>query len=778
MKFLFLCLVSLAVANANKITDSLLDKDVGFGDYKLKTMDKDITVDKEFIFRNKNILRLLSHVHTLNNYKDQAMIGKEWHFEANYDKFTNVLVVKDFIKLLKTGLLPKYKIFTITNDKHRDEVVALFHLFYYAKDFETFYKVACWARDYVNEGMFVYAMTVAVIHRMDTRGMKLPPPYEIYPFYFFNTEVIEKAMILKMKEVIVDTKLADYYGVYKKDDTFYIKSNYSGWYTTTNEENKLTYFTEDIDLNTYYFYFHASYPFWMNSEEFGLVKDRKGELFLYTHQQLLARYNLERLSNDMDEIPKFMWTKDIKTGFKSSLKHHNGMVFPSRPNDFNLFTEDKLYDLTEVDDYERRIRDAVVKGFIMTEDGKMLSLKKPEDIEKLGNMIQANKDCVNTRYYLLGVLTAKKLLGNGDDVKFDYMTNPTILETYETALRDPMFYQLTKRFLFNFMLFKDMLKPYTHDELIFPGVKMVDVSVDKLITFFDKVDVDITNAVYRKGDEMDEVRDKFMFKVIQKRLNHHPFDVKLDIISDKTTDAVVRIFLGPKFDFMKKELTMDMNKENFIEMDKFVYKLKTGKNIVVRNSRDFMTTIGDRTPAIELHKKFTTIITGNEDVILDKTNTFIGFPDRLLLPKGKMEGMLFKVYVVITPLHVGKTFGVVDNLGKLFTDVKILKDKDLKYDFFTNKRIVDDVAFGFPLDRPINMIDFWVPNMMMKEVKIFHKTDINTSKKYLDKDHVTDFDKDTYKTFDDKFKTGMYDTDTYKTDYMGKYFKDDDTYVI
>lgn len=333
--------------------------------------------------------------------------------------FQNKVVVEDFIKLLRTGLLPKNKIFTITNDRQRDEVVALFHLFYFAKDFETFYKVACWARDNVNEGMFVYALTVAVIHRDDTRGMKLPPPYEIYPFYFFNTEVIDKAMTLKTKEDIMDRKLADFYGVYKKDDIFYIKSNYSGWYTATNEETKLTYFTEDIDLNTYYFYFHATYPFWMGSEEFGLVKDRKGELVLHTHQQILARYYMERLSNNMGEIPNFMWTKDIKTGFKSSLKHLNGMVFPSRSNDFNLCTEDNLYDITEVDDYERRIRDAVVDGFIVIDEGKVLSLRKPEDIEKLGNIIQANKDSPNSRYYMLGVWTAKKLLGNGDDVTFE-----------------------------------------------------------------------------------------------------------------------------------------------------------------------------------------------------------------------------------------------------------------------------------------------------------------------------------------------------------------------
>lgn len=266
---------------------------------------------------------------------------------------------------MRVGILPRNKIFSITNDMHRDEVVNLFHLFYFAKDFDTFYRVACWARDYVNEGMFVYAMTVAVIHRKDTRGMVLPAPYEIYPFYFINTEVIEKARRLKMQERVIDTKLADYYGVRQVDNTFYIRSNYSGWYTTTNDETALTYFTEDIGLNTYYYYFHTTYPFWFSTEEFGLTKDRRGEFFLYTHQQILARYYMERLSNNLGEIPKFMWDLPIRTGFKSSLRHFNGLEMPSRPNDFNLYTEDNLWDITEVLDYERRIRDAIDRGFIM-----------------------------------------------------------------------------------------------------------------------------------------------------------------------------------------------------------------------------------------------------------------------------------------------------------------------------------------------------------------------------------------------------------------------------
>lgn len=262
-------------------------------------------------------------------------------------------------------MLPRNKIFSVTNDRQRDDVVSLFHVLFYARDFDTFYRTACWARDHVNEGMFVYALTVAVIHRRDTQGMILPPPSEIYPFYFINSELIEKARRLKTQARSIDPRLARFLGVRQVDNTFYIKGDNSGWNTPTNDENALTYFTEDIGLNTYYFYFHATYPFWMSAEEFGLTRDRRGEFFLYTHQQILARYYMERLSNDLDEIPKFMWSRPIRTRFMSTLRQFNGLEMPSRPNNFDLYTEDNLWDLTEVSDYERRIREAIERGFII-----------------------------------------------------------------------------------------------------------------------------------------------------------------------------------------------------------------------------------------------------------------------------------------------------------------------------------------------------------------------------------------------------------------------------
>lgn len=94
-------------------------------------------------------------------------------------------------------MLPKEAIFSILSPAHRKIAIELFEMMYYAKDFDTFYKISAWARCHVNGEMFTYALYVAVIHRPDTVGIILPPIYEVNPYYFFNTEVMTKAKMHK-----------------------------------------------------------------------------------------------------------------------------------------------------------------------------------------------------------------------------------------------------------------------------------------------------------------------------------------------------------------------------------------------------------------------------------------------------------------------------------------------------------------------------------------------------------------------------------------------------
>lgn len=275
-------------------------------------------------------------------------------------------VVKTFLNNWKFGFLPRGEIFTLHVDRQLKEVVTVFHMLYYAKDFETFIKTACWMRLHLNEGMFVYALTVAVRHREDCKGIVLPPPYEIYPYYFVRADVIQKAYLLKMKKGLVDQKLCDFYGIKKTEkDVYIIDENVYDRRVYLSDEDKLRYFTEDIGLNTYYYYFHVDYPFWMKDDVINnKVGFRRWELTLYVYQQILARYYLERLSNDLGDITTFAWYKPVKKGYWPWMILHNGVHLPARFNNYEFKDKKNIEVMNLAQDYKRLINEAIIKGYV------------------------------------------------------------------------------------------------------------------------------------------------------------------------------------------------------------------------------------------------------------------------------------------------------------------------------------------------------------------------------------------------------------------------------
>lgn len=154
--------------------------------------------------------------------------GFDFHFQ-NYKE------VVEFFDYYKLGFLPKGEMFTIYNKEYMKQTYLLFNFFYNAADWETFYKNVIWARENVNEGMFIYAVTMATFHRPDLKGIVLPAIYEIYPYYFFNTDMIHKAMYKTMYEPKFGFASNGKYNVVYSNFTAVYPMDYFG-------EDKLSYF--------------------------------------------------------------------------------------------------------------------------------------------------------------------------------------------------------------------------------------------------------------------------------------------------------------------------------------------------------------------------------------------------------------------------------------------------------------------------------------------------------------------------------------------------------
>lgn len=669
--------------------------------------------DAAFLVKQSALLEVLQHPRQYNLQPALLAIAKSWKIEEHLDQYSNLEAVKHFVVHYNHGFIGHDELFSIYNPKHREQVIALFHVLYYANDWDAFYKTLVWARFHVNDGQFIYALSVALVHRTDLQGLELPAIYEMYPHFYFKSDVIQHAQLLK-QQGFYDLKQVD--GVYN----VVIQANYSGNKVYVNDEQRLSYFTEDIGLNAYYYYFHIDYPFWMGGN---LYKDRRGEFYLFVHQQLLARYYLERLSNELGQIKEFNWWKPIESGYYPQLQTPQGFAFAPRENGHVVYHENNYFDVDAISNYESRFMNAIDCGYVLLPNGTYMNITSPEAIDVLGNLIQGNPDSVNPRYYRY-METVYRTFGQsfGKDHSLHGSVYPSVLDYPETQLFDPAYWQWCKRFNLFWKNFNENLEPYTNNEIGFDGVHIDSVETEKLITYMDPFEADITNAVdfdvsveenaselHRFGRISHHKGQDIVIKARQWRLNHVPFNVKIRVTSTQAVPSVVRIFLGPKYDVAGHTSSLNDNRHNFVQLDVFKYDMVAGNNVISRPSRDFIATVQDRTTSFELYKWVMSATKGERPFTLENTEAHSGFPNRLTLPKGKKGGQTYKLFVHIVPYHApaieqGTGFDNVVSVG-----------------IGSGARWVDALPFGYPLNRPIDELVWYTPNMYYYDVNIFHK---------------------------------------------------------
>lgn len=548
------------------------------------------SADKELLSKQKSVFQLLHHIHQPVVLPELNELLNSFDLEKNVTNFNDVESVKRFLKLYETGgILRSGKVFTPLYESHIQQAKAVFEVLYNAKDWNTFLNAATWMRERINDGLFIYALSVAVLHRPDTQNLVLPPLYEVCPHLFLNAETIQKAYDARMK---ISSKRDD-------KGSVIIPTNYTGWMNTRNPELRTSYLTEDIGFNFYHLIHEITYPSWLKKEHYGFKNERQGELFHYTHQQILARYKLERYANNMNKMKSFSFDEPNIVGYNPNLLYKNGQSVPNRPENLKLRNCD-FGDVERVKDFERRVRDAIDSGFVKTVTGEKIPLTAENGIDILGRLIVNSTTSVNPDYYGSLLEYTLKLLGHIVDPYHENNVAPSALENFQSMLRDPMFYRIYGRVEKLFNIYKKKLPAYTKEMLAFPGVKVERIEVDKLMTFFESFDVDITNAV-NVGKAED---DKFLRIIArQPRLNHKDFNYRITLNSEQEVPGMVYVYLAPKYDLTgTREFTLSERIEYMIQLDRFPYQLKSGKNTIERSSSDFSVTVEDMTSFRVLYK--------------------------------------------------------------------------------------------------------------------------------------------------------------------------------
>ncbi|XP_058790418.1 hexamerin-like [Phymastichus coffea] len=661
------------------------------------------TADMDYLLKQKKIFDVLMYVDQ-NVLTDHECfeIGRNYDVYVNIDYYNDKEVVTQFLNIYKLGMLKRDAIFTMYKPEHRDEVMLLYRLLYVAKDFNTFYKTACWARLNINPMMFTIAFSTAVLYREDTKYIRVPAIYEIYPNLFFDSKVIREAQNVKM------TRGYGYnihgLGMLKRHDmdsveTYYVQSNFTDICLNPmyEYEYRLNYFMEDVDLNAYYYYIRMMYPFWMDTKDYNLPKNIRGDLYYFIHKQIMSRYYLERLSQGLGSIEDFTFDRMDLPGFYSDLSFTNGVSVPKR-DWWNIVPFYKLHYVDHIKKIELRIMEAIDLGYVWDSQGKQISLYTPDGLNVLGNIIEGNCDSINLKYYGAYDVLGRDILGQNFDCKCKDYYVPSTLQLLSTSLRDPAFYRLYDRIMYFFQRYKAMLNRYTKNEVEFQGVRIENVEIDKLVTYFDKKEYLINNAVavdnYKEGKS-------FNIKAGQRILNYKPFTYKFSVNSDKDVKAVVRIFLGPAVEGEKYDdySYLQYYYRYFFMLDEFEYSLKPGMNSFERSSMDAQFFKQEYLTGDVYYKKVLKAIEAQETFIYNKRVT--GFPNHLMLPMGTVDGMRYKLFVYIGPYEDVKTYEV-PYLG------------NVKY---------WGKSFGFPLDRPVTPMFLKLDNCYFKDVIIYHLKD-------------------------------------------------------
>jgi len=105
-------------------------------------------------------------------------------------------------------------------------------------------------------------------------------------------------------------------------------------------------------------------------------------------------------------------------------------------------------------------------------------------------------------------------------------------------------------------------------QLLFEGLKVENVEVGKMQTYMENFEFSLGTTIYVAKQE--DILGANIF-VRQQRLNHKPFTYKIEVSSDKAVDAYVRVFLGPKTNYLGEEWDLNERRHYFVELDRFLH---------------------------------------------------------------------------------------------------------------------------------------------------------------------------------------------------------------
>ncbi|KAJ2942877.1 hypothetical protein O0L34_g15067 [Tuta absoluta] len=568
---------------------------------------------------------------------------------------------------------------------------------------QQFLSTCAYSRVKLNPQLFNYCYSVALTHRRDTRQVPLPNFAETFPAKFMDSQVFQQAR--ETAAVLQGTERTP----------IIIPRDYTA--TDLEDEHRLAYFREDIGVNLHHYHWHLVYPFSATDRRI-VAKDRRGELFFYMHQQIIARYNGERLNNDLKRVKKFSnWRESIPEAYFPKLDSlTSARGWPPRQAGMNWQDLDREADglritVAEMERFRRNLEEAVATGHATLPDGSRL----PLTIDILGNMLESSILSPNQQLYGSVHNNGHTFSAYMHDPQHRYLESFGIIADEATTMRDPFFYRWHAWIDDFFQKFKESnyVSPYSRSELENPGVQVQGVQIENLEgggqpntlnTFWMQSDVDLSRGL--------DFSDRGAVYARFTHLNHRSFRYVINVNnSGPARRATVRIFLAPKLDERKLAWQLTDQRKMFIEMDRFVVPLNSGSNTITRNS-------SESSVSIPFEQTFRDLSVQGSDPRRPNLATFnycgCGWPQHMLVPKGTEAGAPYQLFVMLSNWDLDR---VDQPDGNEMTCKEASSYCGLKDKLYPDRR-----AMGFPFDRPAanaaNITDMILPNMALQDVSI------------------------------------------------------------
>lgn len=597
--------------------------------------------------------------------------------------------------------LPYNEQFSLWVQKHRTMAGKLIDIFMGMRDVDDLVSVCTYCQLRINPYMFNYCLSVAILHRPDTKGVNIPTFVESFPDKFVDPKVFRRA-----REVTSIVPAGSRMPIV-------IPVNYTA--SDAEPEQRIAYFREDIGINLHHWHWHLVYPF--DSANQNIVnKDRRGELFYHMHQQIIARYNSERFCNRLSRVRSF---NNLRAPIEEAYfpKLDSQVASKSSPPRFENTTLKDIYrpvdeirsELSVLEAWRDRFIQAIESKSITMANGRQVPLDEERGIDTLGNMMESSILSPNRNYYGDFHNMGHVFISYAHDPDHRHLEQFGVMGDSATAMRDPIFYRWHSHIDDLFQLYKNNLPPYGNQRLDYPGIRVSGVSIEGSAgnnmfgTRWEVSTVELSRGL--DFSPRGSVLAKFT------HLQHEEFNYVIEVnnTSGQSAMGTVRIFLAPVQDEKGQAFTFDQQRRLMIEMDKFTTPLKPGNNTVRRRSVDSSVTI-------PYERTFRDQSARPGDAGSESAAEFdfcgCGWPHHMLLPKGTTEGFPVIVFAMVSNWSEDR---VEQDLVGTCNDAS-------SYCGIRDRKYPDRRAMGYPFDRPDpsakTLSDFLRPNMNVRQCVI------------------------------------------------------------